>query len=164
MLLPKVLNLISLKNVARPLLISTRNYPGMKHEVYDYIQWVRPPKVAATDPSKSGDLSPMAKIDGKQFLLNFEKSKLLENANELVKSKFSVELNPRKEAVRIYVDEMIKNVQRHESDYGSMEAKCELHNYSKCTVFNNVSNGYFSGIHDCKNQSWTNRFRRKSEK
>ncbi|XP_070501157.1 small ribosomal subunit protein uS15m [Chironomus tepperi] len=123
MLLPKVINLICVKNVARPLLISTRNYPGMKHEVYDYIQWVRPAKIPATDPLKSGDLEKMKKIDEKELLLNFEKSKLLETANELVRSKFSVELNPRKEAVKLYVDEMIKKVQRHDSDYGSMEAK-----------------------------------------
>jgi small subunit ribosomal protein S15 len=129
MLLPKIINLISVKNIAGPLLISTRNYPGMKHEVYDYINWVRPAKIPATDPLKSGDLQGMKKIDGKELLLNFEKSKLLETANELVRSKFSVELNPRKESVRLYVDEMIKKVQRHDSDYGSMESKRKLHNF-----------------------------------
>ena len=125
MLLPKFSKLNLLKNVAKPLLISSRNYPGMKHEVYDYITWVRPPKVPSTDPSKSGDLEPMRKIDGKQLLLNFEKSKLLENANNLLRSTFSVELNPRKEAISLYIDEMIKKVQRHDLDYGSMEAKCK---------------------------------------
>ena len=164
MLLPKVINLICVKNVARPLLISTRNYPGMKHEVYDYIQWVRPAKIPATDPLKSGDLDKMKKIDGKELLLNFEKSKLLESANELVRSKFSVELNPRKEAVRLYVDEMIKKVQRHDSDYGSMEAKCKLHNFfnNKHPVMLNVL--FLSGKNDSSYQSRSSSFRRESKK
>lgn len=135
MLLKKITN-FNYFNIARTVLIPTRNYPGMKHELYDYIQWVRPAKIPATDPSKSGDLSPMKKIDPKQLLLNFEKSKLLENASDMLKSRFSVELNPRKEAIRIYVDDMIKKVQRHDTDYGSMEAKRELHN---ARIKNNIN-------------------------
>jgi hypothetical protein len=129
-MLPKFSNLLSLKNVGSPLLISVRNYPkfkggppAMKHDVYEYIKWVRPEKIPSIDPRKSGDLAAMPRYDDKRPLLHFE-SPLLSNANEWVKSKFALELNPRSAEKFLYRDELIKKVQRHEQDYGSMEAKC----------------------------------------
>lgn len=125
---PKNINLF--KNVARQSMITTRSYPGlkpgMKHDVYDYIKWVRPEKIPNSNPKRSGDLAPMKKYDDNQLLLNFDKSKIMENANEMVKSKFSLEMNPRNKKTEVYIEEMIKKVQRHDLDYGSMEAKRKL--------------------------------------
>ncbi|KAG5678703.1 hypothetical protein PVAND_008351 [Polypedilum vanderplanki] len=129
-MLKKFSKLLFFKNQLTPLLITVRNYPkfkggkpAMKHEVFDYIKWVRPQKIPTIDPEKSGDLASMPKYDLKQSLLYFDNSSLLENANELVKSKFTLELNPGKEEKALYKEELVKKVQRHDQDYGSMEAK-----------------------------------------
>lgn len=63
--------------------------------------------------------------DPKQFMFEFQKSRELEEADESVKNVFRIENNPRRERIKIYVQETVGNVQRHELDYGSIESKSE---------------------------------------
>lgn len=122
----KILN--NLKNVARPLTIQTRNYPGMKHELYDHIQWVRPAKIPSTEPIKSGDLAPIKLPEKDELIFKFEgkQSELLKDMNELTKRVLSIEMNPRKVGVQLAVKDMVDKVKRHDLDWGSLESKCEL--------------------------------------
>ena len=115
-----------LRNVSRPMLTQARNYPGMKHELYDYIKWVRPAKIGATHPSKSGDLRPLDFPDKDELLLNHNESDALKNANELTKRIFSLDLNPRKLAIYKAEQALVARVMRHPLDYGSFESKCKL--------------------------------------
>lgn len=126
MLIKAFTSLNLLKNASRPMLSQARSYPGMKHELYDYIKWVRPAKIGATHPSKSGDLRPLDVPKKDEYILNHGESEALKNANELTKRIFSLDLNPRKFAMEKAEQELIAKVQRHPLDYGSMEAKCKL--------------------------------------
>lgn len=109
------------------MLTQTRNYPGMKHELYDHIQWVRPAKIPSTEPVKSGDLVPIKTPSKDELIIPLRRrpSELLENINELTKKVLSVEMNPRKKLVGLVVEEMIDRVKRHDTDWGSMESKCK---------------------------------------
>lgn len=64
--------------------------------------------------------------DPKQFMQEFQKSHELEKADESVKDLFRIENNPRREMIKIYVQETVGNVQRHELDYGSVESKSKF--------------------------------------
>lgn len=103
----------------------TRGY-ALKSEIHSIIKWVRPEKVSCIKPEKSGDLSPLPMQDPKQFMFEFQKSQELQNADEQVQDIFRIENNPRRERIKIYVQETIGNVQRHDLDYGSMESKSEF--------------------------------------
>lgn len=46
------------------------------------------------------------------------------SADDSVKNLFTLEHNRRREMLEVFKDEMVKRVQRHELDYGSIEAKC----------------------------------------
>lgn len=73
--------------------------------------------------------------DPKQFMLEFQKSHELQKADEQVQDLFRIENNPRRERIKIYVQETIGNVQRHELDYGSIEAKSKIYPYWTGTHF-----------------------------
>lgn len=46
------------------------------------------------------------------------------SADDSVKNLFTLQHNRRREMLEVFKDEMVKRVQRHELDYGSIEAKC----------------------------------------
>jgi len=87
------------------------------------IKWVRPTKIPCIQPEKSGDCSPLPEYDSKRLLFNYDKCKELTEGSERLKHLFTLESNPRREKIKIFVDEMIKKVQRHEQDYRSAEAR-----------------------------------------
>lgn len=87
------------------------------------IKWVRPEKISCIKPEKSGDLSSFAQPVPSQFMLDFEKSEELKNANEIIKKMFTLEQNRRKPSVETFVKETVDKVRRHELDCGSYEAK-----------------------------------------
>lgn len=98
----------------------TRSYA---FKSYLKIKWVRPEKIPCYKPQKSGDLQPMRPMAGTELLKDYQKSKELESADDSVKSLFSLEHNRRREMLENFKEEMVKRVQRHDLDYGSMEAK-----------------------------------------
>ncbi|XP_062543530.1 small ribosomal subunit protein uS15m [Armigeres subalbatus] len=114
-------------NKIKPLTSSvgflTRNY-AFKSDLK--IKWVRPEKIPCYKPQKSGDLQPMRPMAGTELLKDYRKSKELESADDRVKSMFSIEHNRRREMLENFKEEMVKRVQRHDLDYGSMEAKLGL--------------------------------------
>lgn len=89
------------------------------------IKWNRPEKMLSYKPEKSGDLAGTPKTDGKTFLLNFEKSKELQTADESVKKLFQLENNPRRNTTYFNTESLIDTVKRHQLDYGSMESTCK---------------------------------------
>lgn len=89
------------------------------------IKWVRPEKIPCFHPEKSGDLSKLTKISGNEIALDFKESRELETADDSVKSLFTLDYQPRFKTSDSHRDQMVRKVQRHELDFGSMEAKCE---------------------------------------
>lgn len=156
----KILN--NLRNVARPLLIQTRAYPGMKHDLYDHIDWKRPPKIPHTEPVKSGDLAPLQFPEKDELILEFkaDNAQLLNSISDLTKRVLSVEMNPRKYAVQMAVDDMVDKVKRHEGDWGSMESTCKELSLIKLIQ---LIKSLFSGKDDCKNSCWTGCSRARSQ-
>ncbi|XP_011190324.2 28S ribosomal protein S15, mitochondrial [Zeugodacus cucurbitae] len=87
------------------------------------IKWIRPEKIPCTKPEKSGDLGKLPPIKENELLLHFKNSKELQDADPVVQSLFQLDNNPLAETSRYLREQMIKEVQRHPLDYGSMEAK-----------------------------------------
>ncbi|EDV36531.1 uncharacterized protein Dana_GF11906 [Drosophila ananassae] len=87
------------------------------------IKWVRPEKIACYKPEKSGDLSKLPPLKGDELLPEFRDCKELEKADDTVKSLFLLSNNANYLTTKHYRDEMVKEVQRHAQDYGSIEAK-----------------------------------------
>ncbi|XP_055618972.1 28S ribosomal protein S15, mitochondrial [Toxorhynchites rutilus septentrionalis] len=112
-----------LKSFSSNVLLFSRNY-AFKSDLK--IKWVRPEKIPCYKPEKSGDLQSMRAIPETELLKDFQNSKELEKADDTVKNLFTVGHNRRRELLEIFKEEMVKRVQRHELDYGSMEAKLGL--------------------------------------
>ncbi|KAM7343156.1 28S ribosomal protein S15, mitochondrial [Cochliomyia hominivorax] len=87
------------------------------------IKWVRPEKIQSIDPIKSGDCSKLPPVSGETLMKGFDKSKELETADNTVRSLFELGNNPNYHTSDYYREQLIKEVQRHPLDYGSMEAK-----------------------------------------
>ncbi|XP_030384628.1 28S ribosomal protein S15, mitochondrial [Scaptodrosophila lebanonensis] len=87
------------------------------------IKWVRPEKIPCIKPEKSGDLSKLPKVNPGEVIPEYRDCKELETADETVRSLFKLENNPNYLTTRYYRDQMVKEVQRHRLDFGSMEAK-----------------------------------------
>ncbi|XP_055535769.1 28S ribosomal protein S15, mitochondrial [Wyeomyia smithii] len=90
------------------------------------IKWVRPEKIPCFKPQKSGDLQPIRPFAGNEVLKDYKSSKELENSDDAVKNLFTIEHNRRREMLENFKEEMVKRVQRHDLDYGSIEAKLGL--------------------------------------
>uniref|UniRef100_A0A1Q3FEW1 Small ribosomal subunit protein uS15m n=1 Tax=Culex tarsalis TaxID=7177 RepID=A0A1Q3FEW1_CULTA len=115
-------------NRLRPLVnggagLISRNY-AFKSDLK--IKWVRPEKIPCYKPAKSGDLQPLPAFKGTELLKDFQQSSELDSADDSVKNLFTLEHNRRREMLEVFKDEMVKRVQRHELDYGSIEAKLGL--------------------------------------
>ncbi|XP_061395767.1 small ribosomal subunit protein uS15m [Musca vetustissima] len=87
------------------------------------IKWVRPEKIPSIHPEKSGDCAKLPPVNPKELMLGFDKSKELETADAAVKSLFELGNNPYFHTAKYCSEQLIKEVQRHPLDYGSMEAK-----------------------------------------
>lgn len=87
------------------------------------IKWNRPEKIPCYKPEKSGDLKGFPKLDKKQVLLEFRDSKELQSADENVKKLFTLEFAPKKYTNRIFYNDIVEKVKRHEYDRTSIEAK-----------------------------------------
>lgn len=114
------LKLFNLKNTTSSPLTLSRSYvfpSDLK------IKWVRPEWIPCYKPVRTGDLDGFKKPDAARHMLNYEKSEHLKNANELVKNMFKLELNRRGDSIVLAKKDMIKMVQRHELDLGSIESK-----------------------------------------
>ncbi|XP_058831282.1 small ribosomal subunit protein uS15m [Topomyia yanbarensis] len=90
------------------------------------IKWVRPEKIPCYKPEKSGDQQPIRAFDGSESLKDYRDLQELENADEAVKNLFTIRHNRRREMLENFKEEMVKRVQRHDLDYGSIEAKLGL--------------------------------------
>lgn len=133
MLSKAILTFNLIRNVSRPMLTQVRCYPGripaMKHELYDYIQWVRPAKLPSTDPKNSGDLRPLDLPEKEDLIPSMEISDKIKDASDDVKKLFSIQMNRRKMAILKAEMELVQKVQRHKLDFTSIEVKCELNNF-----------------------------------
>ncbi|KAH8393320.1 hypothetical protein KR215_004521 [Drosophila sulfurigaster] len=87
------------------------------------IKWVRPEKIASIRPEKSGDLAKLPPLNANEILPEYKDSKELQNADETVKSLFKLNNNRNHLTTRYYRDQMVREVQRHAQDFGSMEAR-----------------------------------------
>lgn len=88
------------------------------------IKWVRPEKIPAYKPEKSGDMEKYNPAIDKSFILpEYTESKELATANDLVKRLFALEFAPRRRAVEIFKKSMVDAVKRHPLDTHSTEAK-----------------------------------------
>lgn len=103
------------------VIINTARHYAFKSDLK--IKWVRPEKIASHKAAKSGDLTSMPKIDKSQYILEFQNSKELESADELVKRMFTVEFAPRKQSSRLFWTDLKHKVRRHHYDVESIEVK-----------------------------------------
>ncbi|XP_047368924.1 28S ribosomal protein S15, mitochondrial [Vespa velutina] len=90
----------------------------------DYnINWVRPKKICITKPEKSGDLGIPHDVKPTDLLLGYDKSKELQDADEIVKKLVSLEFQPRREIINMRREKILELVKRHKLDRGSTEAR-----------------------------------------
>lgn len=90
----------------------------------DYnIKWVRPEKVSAISPKKSGDLGINVDVKSTDLILGYGNSEELREADDIVKKLVTLEYQPRKETIRIRREKIMEMVKRHNLDRGSPEAK-----------------------------------------
>ncbi|KAK2585692.1 hypothetical protein KPH14_010306 [Odynerus spinipes] len=90
----------------------------------DYnIKWVRPEKISITKPGKSGDLGITVDVKSTDFMLKYEKSKELQDADDIVKRLVTLEFQPRRETINARREKIMELVKRHNLDRGSAEAK-----------------------------------------
>ncbi|XP_037950597.1 28S ribosomal protein S15, mitochondrial-like [Teleopsis dalmanni] len=87
------------------------------------IKWVRPEKISCIKPEKSGDCTKLPPLNPQEYIPEFQNSKELENADPIVQSIFQMGNCEHHYTSRHHRLTMIKEVQRHSLDYGSMEAK-----------------------------------------
>lgn len=131
------LKLFNLKNATSSSLILSRSYvfpSDLK------IKWVRPEWIPCYKPVKTGDLEGFKKPDQNRHMLNYEKSEELKNADEIVKNLFKLGLNRRGASIVLAKKEMIKKVQRHDLDLGSVESKSK---FDVITIFPNLIFNFF---------------------
>lgn len=135
----------SLKKTVSLNLQLVRNY-AFKSDLK--IKWVRPEKIPCFYPEKSGDLAKLPKIPETEVSYDFKDSRELETAEESVKSLFTLKYQPRFKTSNVHREQLVQSVQRHELDYGSMEAKCKVPLtfllLSRKIIFQS-----FSGQNDC---------------
>ncbi|XP_015181333.1 PREDICTED: 28S ribosomal protein S15, mitochondrial [Polistes dominula] len=88
----------------------------------DYnIKWVRPTVIPKSKPEKSGDLGIPHDVKPTQLVPGYEKSKELQDANEIVRRLVTLQFYPRKETIKTRSEKIIELVKRHGSDRGSPE-------------------------------------------
>lgn len=88
------------------------------------IKWIRPETVPPHKPEKTGDLEQYQEdLVKTKFLMDFQHSKALQNADEVVKKLFSLQFAPRREVVKYYRQDVMSKVQRFPLDTNSIEAK-----------------------------------------
>ncbi|XP_029051503.2 28S ribosomal protein S15, mitochondrial [Osmia bicornis bicornis] len=103
----------------------------------DYnIKWTRPERTTFTDPKFSGDLGLDVNVKPTDIKLYYEKSKELEDADDVVKRMFSLKFQRNKETRRLKSEKIMRLVKRHVCDRGSMEVSIaamtsEIHDLQK---------------------------------
>lgn len=109
-----------LKNVYMLGCYVTRNMASIQ----DYkIEWLRPTIIPITDPRQSGDLGLDITVKPDEFKLHYEKSKELQEADDVVKKLFSLKFQREKEARKVMREKAVALVQRHTCDASSPEYK-----------------------------------------
>ncbi|XP_059616303.1 small ribosomal subunit protein uS15m [Phlebotomus argentipes] len=102
-------------------------FPGLRnHQVRFFkpelpIKWVRPERICCTHPGKSGDLSGSARVDLTLPVQEYRNSKLLAEADDIVRELFTLGRYPGKKTGHYLRNQMKAEVQRHAQDEGSME-------------------------------------------
>lgn len=96
------------------------------------IKWVRPEKISCTKPEKSGDRSKLAEVDKSQLMMGYDQVEELKKADEVVKSLFTYQNNPRKHGIHLIKANTISEVQRH--PLVSFKSHSQLINSKKCSV------------------------------
>lgn len=86
------------------------------------IEWVPPPKLKCTDPSMTGDRSPLPEVDLSRATLHAANVEELKCFSSDVKKLMSLEFAPKSKHTQVIKNDIIRGVQRHALDYSSMEA------------------------------------------
>ncbi|KOX74605.1 28S ribosomal protein S15, mitochondrial [Melipona quadrifasciata] len=97
---------------------------GMAKTIDDYkIKWVRPVKLPSIDPRQSGDLGLNVSVKPTDMKVFYDKSKELQDADEIVKKMFTLEFQPRRETKNLEREKVIALVKRHICDRNSAEVR-----------------------------------------
>ncbi|XP_071874170.1 28S ribosomal protein S15, mitochondrial [Bombus fervidus] len=105
---------------------------GMAQTIDDYkIKWTRPVKIPSIDPRQTGDLGLKVSVKPTDIKNNYQNSKELQDADEIVKKLFTLDFQPKKESKYLERERIIGLVKRHICDRGSTEVKiaamtCEI--------------------------------------
>nr|CAG4650302.1 EOG090X09BQ [Sida crystallina] len=86
------------------------------------LEWVPPPKVKCTDPSKSGDRSANPDVDLSRPMLHFDMLDELKTFSPTVQKLASLEFATEKEKIQVILQDTLKKVQRHPMDVSSIES------------------------------------------
>ncbi|XP_078042887.1 28S ribosomal protein S15, mitochondrial [Augochlora pura] len=87
-----------------------------------HINWIKPPRKTEADPTQSGDLGLDISVKQDEIALYYNRSKELEDANDIVKKMFSIQFQHRKEFRNMKREKVMALVKRHKSDRGSTES------------------------------------------
>ncbi|CAG0892809.1 unnamed protein product [Cyprideis torosa] len=108
---------------ARP--IYTVKCPPIRMEWKLKLHWEEPKPVPVYNPFKSGDLSSFpSNMDTKIPILEIQPAAdVLAKSDPVTQRLLSLEYAPRREVFKLYLNELIKKVQRHRLDFDSEEVK-----------------------------------------
>lgn len=117
--------------------------------------WNKPAKVSCILPERSGDQKKYQPQPKTSFVNEFaEKSEELKTADDIVREMFTFEYQPKILEARRSRSLEVKKVQRHDLDFGSMEAKSELNaelNLLSSSIL--ILQSHFSRQDDSQHQS-----------
>lgn len=86
------------------------------------IEWCPPPRISCTDPSKSGDRSPLPHVDSNRPQYRLQNIATIEEISPIVKQLASLEFAPKNKHVQVIKHDFLKEIQRHQLDHASMES------------------------------------------
>lgn len=87
------------------------------------IKWVRPEKIPCIRPEKSGDLKGKPEVNRSAIRYEFRNSEELAIADDSVKRLFTLEFGPRLATNKVYREDLIDSVKRHQYDDNSIEVR-----------------------------------------
>lgn len=105
------LNLISKRTCTKH-----RDLP-LVHELHNIIKWNEPEKIPFWDPRRSCDLKPLPKVDPNWLKWEYQPfEEMLNKLPEEQRKIFSVEFHPRRDGIKVIMEETLARVRRHKYD------------------------------------------------
>jgi len=117
--------LVATLNQENPVTFVQRRHMAMRLELTENgIVWRRPTYVPSWKPEKSGDLETNKEVDKSRPIRSIMcAQEALESVDEDTRRLLSLEFHSQREGNKVILDDVLKKIQRHQYDDGSMEAQ-----------------------------------------